>query len=585
MGSFFAGGKEFLRMQPQQSTPSDGNTESQQVVTAQPPPESQPLKFLQHWETKARSWRIHQKIGYGYFLALGIGLCGSLAGLIVADYFQGQGVEELADAHVQAQLLGNFKDAAILAQLHGSRLAAIVEDEDRLQLEKTRLFESVAKAQKLQLDIESFIQSHPHRLAADPPTMLTLIQAYTTSLKAYAQQIDSSLQQINPSQLPSEEVDLARQQLRLLVTGTEATQLDRLSEPLTELLNISQQQEQFGEIAMEEAQGLEKLIIVVSMLLSVTIAAVLALRTSRAIAEPVVTLTQLAERVARESNFDLRVPVTTQDEIGSLAISLNHLIERVSERTQQLQQAKEAAEAASKAKSQFLANMSHELRTPLNAIIGYSELLQEDVQDLEVGDLEFVEDLQSINGAGKHLLTLINDILDFSKIEAGKMQLYPEKFEISPLIANVIATVKPIVEKNGNVLEVNSDHQLGMMYADQTKVRQVLFNLLSNAAKFTTNGRVTLTVTREVESIPEWIHFCVKDTGIGMSLEEQQRLFEAFIQGDASTTRKYGGTGLGLAISRHFCEMMGGEIAMESELGKGSVFTVRLPVAMSDYES
>ncbi|MBD1940251.1 HAMP domain-containing histidine kinase [Microcoleus sp. FACHB-68] len=572
-------------MQPQQSTPSDGNTESQQVVTAQPPPESQPLKFLQHWETKARSWRIHQKIGYGYFLALGIGLCGSLAGLIVADYFQGQGVEELADAHVQAQLLGNFKDAAILAQLHGSRLAAIVEDEDRLQLEKTRLFESVAKAQKLQLDIESFIQSHPHRLAADPPTMLTLIQAYTTSLKAYAQQIDSSLQQINPSQLPSEEVDLARQQLRLLVTGTEATQLDRLSEPLTELLNISQQQEQFGEIAMEEAQGLEKLIIVVSMLLSVTIAAVLALRTSRAIAEPVVTLTQLAERVARESNFDLRVPVTTQDEIGSLAISLNHLIERVSERTQQLQQAKEAAEAASKAKSQFLANMSHELRTPLNAIIGYSELLQEDVQDLEVGDLEFVEDLQSINGAGKHLLTLINDILDFSKIEAGKMQLYPEKFEISPLIANVIATVKPIVEKNGNVLEVNSDHQLGMMYADQTKVRQVLFNLLSNAAKFTTNGRVTLTVTREVESIPEWIHFCVKDTGIGMSLEEQQRLFEAFIQGDASTTRKYGGTGLGLAISRHFCEMMGGEIAMESELGKGSVFTVRLPVAMSDYES
>lgn len=572
-------------MQPQQSTPSDGNTESQQVVTAQPPPESQPLKFLQHWETKARSWRIHQKIGYGYFLALGIGLCGSLAGLIVADYFQGQGVQELADAHVQAQLLGNFKDAAILAQLHGSRLAAIVEDEDRLQLEKTRFFESVAKAQKLQLDIESFIQSHPHRLAADPPTMLTLIQAYTTSLKAYAQQIDSSLQQINPSQLPSEEVDLARQQLRLLVTGTEATQLDRLSEPLTELLNISQEQEQLGEIAMEEAQGLEKLIIVVSMLLSVTIAAVLALRTSRAIAEPVVTLTQLAERVARESNFDLRVPVTTQDEIGSLAISLNHLIERVSERTQQLQQAKEAAEAASKAKSQFLANMSHELRTPLNAIIGYSELLQEDVQDLEVGDLEFVEDLQSINGAGKHLLTLINDILDFSKIEAGKMQLYPEKFEISPLIANVIATVKPIVEKNGNVLEVNSDHQLGMMYADQTKVRQVLFNLLSNAAKFTTNGRVTLTVTREVESIPEWIHFCVKDTGIGMSLEEQQRLFEAFIQGDASTTRKYGGTGLGLAISRHFCEMMGGEIAMESELGKGSVFTVRLPVAMSDYES
>jgi signal transduction histidine kinase len=258
--------------------------------------------------------------------------------------------------------------------------------------------------------------------------------------------------------------------------------------------------------------------------------------------------------------------VETFADQAAIAIENVRLFHEIQDKSRQLAE-------ASQHKSQFLANMSHELRTPLNAIIGVSEMLREDAEALK----QDTEPLDRVLGAGRHLLALINDILDLSKIEAGRMELQLEPFALAPLIGEVIKTIEPLAAKNANQIALHCDHAIGTLHAGQMRLRQALLNLMSNANKFTDHGTISIDARQRQEEGRDSVTIAVADTGIGMTEEQMGKLFQEFSQADASTTRKYGGTGLGLAISRRFCQMMGGDITVESDPGRGSTFTIRLP--------
>jgi len=318
-----------------------------------------------------------------------------------------------------------------------------------------------------------------------------------------------------------------------------------------------------GIEASGEAYRASRTIVVAFALVAIALALVLGRTISWSLIGPIREIDTRLHEIAA-GDFTQRVTVGNRDELGALAANVNRTSEQLGDLYRQL-------EEASEHKSAFLASMSHELRTPLNAIIGYSEMLYETAKD--EGQEEFLPDLTKIRDAGRHLLDLINDILDLSKIEAGKMELYIEDVDLGALVEEVRSIVEPLAAANANRLDIVSPAALGAFRTDRTKLKQSLLNLFSNAGKFTQEGRIKL----ENRPSDDEISFIVSDTGIGMTEEQQSRLFEAFSQADISTARRYGGTGLGLAITKHFCEMLGGRIAVESAPGQGSTFTITLP--------
>jgi signal transduction histidine kinase len=277
--------------------------------------------------------------------------------------------------------------------------------------------------------------------------------------------------------------------------------------------------------------------------------------------------------IETSSDLSRSVPVEGQDELANLGRTINTLLATLRRQQLELATEKERAETANRAKSAFLSTMSHELRTPLTAILGYSELLLDDARG--EGRKQAIIDSANIIKAGKHLLAIVDDVLDISKIEAGRVELHYAMVDISSLVHDTVQSIQPLVQQNQNQLTLHIAPDAGTIWADPTRLHQILLNLLGNACKFTRQGQITLTVERDVKANSLW--FRVRDTGIGMDETNLARIFQPFIQADSSTTRVYGGTGLGLTITQRLCELHGGTIEVESHPGQGSSFTVRLP--------
>jgi signal transduction histidine kinase len=345
---------------------------------------------------------------------------------------------------------------------------------------------------------------------------------------------------------------------------------DRLERLTNQLVNKAEADVVAGIEASTDAYETARWIVVGFALGSIALALGLGYAISWSLLGPVKEIEKRLDEVAA-GQFAQRVHVINRDELGALASNVNRMCEELGRLYQQL-------ELASKNKSQFLANMSHELRTPLNAIIGVSEMLREDAEALK----QDTEPLDRVLGAGRHLLALINDILDLSKIEAGRMELHLETFPLVPVIEDVAKTIEPLAAKNENRVAVSCNGAIGKLHADQMRLRQALLNLMSNANKFTKAGTITIDARDNKENGRDWITVAVADTGVGMTPEQMGRLFQEFSQATSSTASKYGGTGLGLVISKRFCQMMGGDITVESEPGRGSTFTIRLPRTVED---
>lgn len=527
---------------------------------------------------------ITQKIGLGYAAAISIAVFGTVSGLLVGDYYQRLARQHLNVADRQKELVKELENAVGAMRLHPQRLIVVLGDTIWFDYEVSKFLADVNRVHRAIAEFEDFLLHYHQDSDIDPRRLQDILDRYDRNTSEYQQFMDRLWQTVDPPSLTAAEIPQAQQQILQALTGQTAMELqvrfDRALEDVVWLENAADLQYRQAESELENAEFLRRWIVALSILASLMLSVFLALLTSRAIARPLLTVEEVARQIHEHSNFDLRCPVTTRDEVGSLAQSFNQLVQRIDEYTAQLERARLQADAASQAKSEFLANMSHELRTPLNGILGYAQILlrRRDLDDTQR------DGARIIYQCGSHLLTLINDILDLSKIEARKMELHPDEVALPALVREVGQMCQVRAgQKDLTFVARLSDRLPERVLADEKRLRQVLLNLLGNAVKYTPRGGVVFEVlpveaTDGVENTQR-IRFQIEDTGVGMSEEHLQHIFEPFEQVGESH-RLAEGTGLGLTISQRIVEMMDSQIEVESQVGRGSRFWFDLDLAV-----
>jgi signal transduction histidine kinase len=485
-------------------------------------------------------------------------------------------------ARVQAKLLAAFLAIAMLLIMMGAVGLQLLSGVNQRTEELIKLQRKIEAYRQVQHDTTTQLYSVASAmLASDDPTLLSTLRQLNQfgydvdRLEFVAKDEVELLGRFRQDydrfvEIVTQVVELIRARHAAEARELQATKAAPLADSLerltNQLVNKAEADMVAGIEASKQAYENSRYVVIAFALGSILLALALGYAISWSLVGPVEEIEARLNQVAA-GDFTQRVHVINRDELGTLAANVNRMCEELGRLYQHI-------EAASQNKSQFLANMSHELRTPLNAIIGLTEMMY--TNPARFGTEKAMEPLQRVHRAGTHLLGLINQVLDLSKIEAGKLELSPESVNLARLIDEVIGTARQLAEQNKNRLVVEAPDDLGVLTADPMRLRQILLNLLSNACKFTKHGEVALRARRVVDG-RDGVELAVSDTGIGMTPEQQTRLFEEFTQADASTAQRFGGTGLGLAITRKLARLMGGDVTVTSEPGKGSVFTVRLP--------
>ncbi|HBK96580.1 MAG TPA: histidine kinase [Microcoleaceae bacterium UBA10368] len=548
--------------------------------------------------------RIGQKIGYGYALAISIAILGTGTGMKVGDYFRKQALIQLNVAQQQQEMLQNFQNSVLKARSHAARLPAVFGDTVRLKYEKNRFFREINEAKSLIYEIESFAIKNPELLATENTKLQAMLKRYDTIIDYYAQLIKLQLKEAEAGNFSAKTIESAQLQMLRISSGQEALLLDDLADNLTELIATVKVQKMQGAKALEEAEGLRNRIILGSMLISALIAALLARNTSRAIAQPIETVTNVAHQVARESNFHLQVPVTTSDEIGVLATSFNQLIQRVSDYTQELKQTQSLLIQTEKMSSlgQMVAGVAHEINNPVNFIGGNIDHVNQYIEDLlklvnlyqenypnpadaihdqiEEIDLEFIiEDLpktlSSMKMGADRIREIVVSMRNFSRLDDAQMK----PADIHEGINSTLIILNHRLKQGIEVIKNYGSLPLVDCYPAQ--LNQVFMNVIGNAIDALSDMKKgdqgyapKIWISTEVAA-DNTVTVKIRDNGPGIDLDCASHIFDPFF-----TTKSIGkGTGLGLAISEQIVAKHHGKIEMNSEIGKGTEFVINLPVA------